>query len=143
MKTILLLLLLVPAGIFAQTANRRAYDKGRSVVSVGYGFINVWTTFLDKVIDIPDYHVKATGPVTLVYEYGISRRISAGILGSYSRVRGESKRFQLKDQISFWTLHARANYHVFTTERWDGYFGGGIGFNNAKYKNLDPHTVGN
>ncbi len=127
--------------IVAQPNTAKAYNKGQLEISIGYGFINVWKTFLDKVIDIPEYKVKATGPFTTIVEYNISRRFSAGVLGSYSRVNGKSPRFQLSDQITFWTLHARANYHFWTTRKLDPYFGAGIGFNNAKYKNLDPNTI--
>jgi outer membrane protein W len=124
----------------ALTVFGQAYEKRHSAVSIGYGFFNMWKSFLDKVIDIPEYKVKATGPLTFIYEYGISKRFSAGILGSYSRVNGKAEKFQLSDQITFWTLHARANYHFWTSKKIDPYFGGGIGINNAKYKNLDPNT---
>jgi opacity protein-like surface antigen len=127
--------------VHAQTNNDLACKKGSSSVSLGYGFINVWKVFLKKIVDNPEYKIKATGPVTLIYEYGINRRFSGGIIASYSRINGKSEKIQFADQITFLTLQARANYHLFTSKKLDPYFGGGIGINNSKYKNLDTHTV--
>ncbi|MEO7522790.1 MAG: outer membrane beta-barrel protein [Ferruginibacter sp.] len=122
-------------------SSQPAYHKHSSGISIGYGFINVWKTFLDKIVDIPTYKVKATGPLTLIYEYGITNRFSAGISAGYSRVRGRAEKYQLYDQITFWSVLARANYHLWTGRKLDPYFGGGIGVSNSKYKNLDPHTI--
>lgn len=128
------------AHLFAQT-NGKAYAKGAVTLSAGYGFVNLWEIFLNKVYDIPDYNVKSTGPLTLIIHYGFTRRFSAGLTGSYSRINGKAEKYQLSDQITFLSLLASANYHFLTKEKFDPYFGAGIGISNSKYKNLDTHTI--
>ncbi len=123
------------------SVSAQAYSKRSSDISLGYGLINVWKIFLHKVVDIPDYKITSPGVFTLIYEYGITKRFSAGICGSYSRIQGKAEKYQLHDQLTVQSLLARANYHFWTKARIDPYFGGGIGIINSKYKNLDPHTV--
>ncbi|MFT3908567.1 MAG: outer membrane beta-barrel protein [Ferruginibacter sp.] len=138
-KTILLPVFLI---VFVfNSAYSQAYQKHSSNISIGYGFVNVWKTFLDKIVDIPSYKVRAAGPVTLIYEYAITKRFSAGISAGYSRIRGKAEKYQLYDQITFWSALVRADYHLWTGKKLDPYFGGGIGISNSKYKNLDPHTI--
>lgn len=127
--------------IIAQKNGGLAHTKGQSTVTAGIGIGNIWKSFLDKAITIPEYKVTSTGPFILIYEYNISRRISAGLQGSYSRANGESKRFQLADQITILSFLARANYHFWTKKKLDPYIGGGLGINKSKYENKDPNTV--
>ncbi|MBC7536034.1 MAG: porin family protein [Ferruginibacter sp.] len=134
-------LLLIATDSSAQPNTGKAYKKGHSTLTIGYGIGNVWKVFLDKIVDIPEYKVKSSGPYTLVYEYGILQRFSVGAAAGYSRVRGKAEKYQLADQITFLSLLVRANYHIWTTSALDPYFGGGIGINNSKYKNLDQHTI--
>ena len=122
-----------PVCILAQV--NPAYKKHTSTITAGYGFGNVWKTFLDKAITIPEYKVSSTGPFTLIYEYGITKRISGGLAGCYSRVNGNSKRFQLADELTILSLLARADYHFGSSVKFDPYFGAGIGINNARYIN--------
>ena len=136
----IVLLLLTSTNVFAQKKTGKKAYRHYSTVSVGHGFINVWKTFLDKVIDIPEYKVKSTFFYTLIYEYNFGR-FSGGFSGSYSRVNGRADRFELSDQISIVSVLMRGNYHFLRSAKLDPYFGGGIGFNNAKYKNLNTQTV--
>ena len=127
--------------ILAQKNSVLAHRSGQSTITAGIGIGNIWKSFLDKAITIPEYKVTSTGPFILIYEYNISRRISAGLQGSYSRANGESKRFQLADQITILSFLVRANYHFWTKEKLDPYIGGGLGINKSKYENKDPNTV--
>ena len=136
------LLLCLSVSCDAQQNQAVAYAKNTSTITAGYGIGNIWKSFLDKAIEIPEYRVKSTGPFTLIYEYAVSRRFSAGVQGSYSRVNGKASRFQLADQITILSLLARVNYHFWTSAKFDPYFGGGIGLNNSKYENKDPNTTG-
>lgn len=147
MKKIIFLLLLFIAAVstqgYSQKNTSKAYATSTSNITLGYGIGNFWTVFLDKVIEIPDYKVSSLGPFTLLYEYGISKRFNTGIALSYSRARGKAERFQIADQITFYSVILRANYHFFTGAKLDPYIGAGVGISNSKYKNLDEHTVGN
>ncbi len=143
-KRLLLLLAftcVIAGNIAAQTDESLAHKKGQSTLTAGIGIGNIWKSFLDKAITIPEYKVTSTGPFILIYEYSVSPRISAGLQGSYSRANGESKRFQLADQITILSFLARANYHFCTKAKLDPYIGGGLGINKSKYENKDPNTI--
>ena len=145
MKKLLLCLILfsliISTDSYAQPNLGKAFETRHSTLTIGYGIGNVWKVFLDKVVDIPEYKVKSLGPYSLVYDYGILPGFSVGLAAGYSRVRGKAEKYQIADQITFLSLLLRANYHIWTTSRLDPYFGGGIGINNSKYKNLDPQTI--
>ncbi len=140
-KLLFILFLFLSVNAFAQVQKQKAFEKHSSTITLGYGIKNLWTIFQDKVVDISDYKVRSSGPYTLSYEYGILKRFSIGLSAGYSRVTGQYERFQIHDQITFLSLLARANYHLWTTYKLDPYFGAGIGINNSKYKNLEPQTV--
>lgn len=107
----------------------------------GHGIGNLWKHFMDKAIQIPEYKVRSSGPYTLIGEYGISDRISAGLAGSYAQIKGESNRFELKDQLTIWTLLLRGNYHFFRSQKLDAYCGAGFGVSNSKYENKDLNNA--
>ncbi|MEO8771750.1 MAG: outer membrane beta-barrel protein [Ferruginibacter sp.] len=134
-------IVLTSTNVYAQMKAGAACDKHSSNISFGYGLVSVWKTFLDKVIEIPEYKVKSTFFYTLIYEHAIYKRFSVGISASYSRVNGKADRFELSDQITILSVLARADYHLFKSAKFDPYFGGGIGINNSKYKNLNTQTV--
>ncbi|MBS1742416.1 MAG: outer membrane beta-barrel protein [Bacteroidetes bacterium] len=137
------MLFAIALNVLAQRTNDKAYHAYNSQVTAGYGIGNFWTVFLDKAIEIPGYKVSSLGPFSLLYEYGFTNHISSGIALSYSRARGKAERFQIADQISFYSVILRADYHFFTTRKIDPYAGIGLGISKSTYKNLDEHTIGN
>ncbi|MEO6669277.1 MAG: outer membrane beta-barrel protein [Ferruginibacter sp.] len=136
----IVLMLTASLDVMAQPTGT-AYEKNSSNISLGYGFVNVWGRFLERSITLPEYQVKSQFFFTLVYEYALLNRVSAGLSASYSRVRGEASRYQLLDQITIFSVLARANYHVFKSSKFDPYFGGGIGINNSQYRNLNRSVI--
>lgn len=126
---------------FAQPSGKPSFQKRQSNLQLGYGIGNIWKTFLKDAIDgsIPGitYKVTAVGPVALIYEYGISDRISIGAVVSYSIVQGKYSGFgeTFVDELRIFTSLARANYHFGKSPKFDPYVGGGIGYVRSKYVN--------
>jgi outer membrane protein W len=138
---LIIFILVCSLSAIAQQQSAKAYKKNSSNIELGYGIYNFWTGVLDKGVQIPGYTTNSLGPFSIIYEYGITKRFSGGAALSCSRVRGESKRFQIADQITTWSVLLRANYHFFTSAKLDPYVGGGVGISRSIYKNLDPNTV--
>lgn len=134
-KIIAITFLLILSGFagFAQQQNVKKWT-----ISFGYGIGNVWVYFLKNnslINDIPDYKVSSIGPFSICAEYFIHNKISLGVSGSYSTVKGETKRFLVDEQISIFTALARANYHFRHLKKLDPYLGGGVGYVRSVYKN--------
>jgi len=120
-------------GVIAQENNAKKWT-----LSVGYGIGNVWVYFLKNnslINDLSDYKVNGMGPVTVCIENQVSHKISIGVSAAYSIVRGETKRFLAEEQISIFTVLARANYHFGHSKKFDPYIGGGLGYVRSVYKN--------
>ena len=77
--SISLAFLFLTTSAFAQEDN--AYTQGSSTISAGYGIGNIWKKLfkLSNSFSGGDSKVSATGPFTLIYEYGFSEKISAGV----------------------------------------------------------------
>ena len=102
-----------------------AYTKGTSTISGSYGFINVWKTLLELY---SSEKIKATGPFVATYEYGISKKISAGISVGYTNVKDD-----YTDEFANWFFVARGSYHFKTSSKLDPYVGAGFGYYNFKF----------
>lgn len=131
------LLLCVIHNSYAQ--NDRAFSKGNSIISAGFGIIDTWKIFLERANDYSTYKVSSKGTFTLVYEYGFSKRISGGIALGYSKVIGKFDGFgQFPESLTTFSILARSNYHFGKFRKFDPYIGGGIGYQNSQYYNNNP-----
>lgn len=129
-------------GYFIGNLNAQAFKRNEVSVGLGYGFINLSKVFLKKFIEIPEYKVSKSQVFTLIGEYNLLKRFSFGISGTYNRIKGESKRFEIADQITLVYGLIRGNYHYVLNKWIDPYIGGGVGLSSYKYKNLNSQTVG-
>jgi outer membrane protein W len=123
-----------------------AYAKGNSMLSAGYGVVNIWTLFLKNAFSYPPntYKVGSTGPFALTYEYAFSKRISGGIALGHSVVTGRFNGFGFKftEKLNAFTALARSNYHFFLKGRkFDPYIGAGLGFFKFRYTNDTPGII--
>lgn len=123
----------------------RAFEKGNSIISLGYGIGNIWKAFLEDAVSYPDntYKVSNNGTYTLIYEYGVTDRISAGLAVGYSEVEGTFIGFGEKftEKLTNFSVLARANYHIGKFRKFDPYVGGGIGYYHFNYSNDRPGLV--
>ena len=148
MKQLLLLLtiaLFCCAGpLKAQQSPDRLYEQGVSMISVGHGIGNIWKTFLKQTISYPGitYKISSVGPLTCIYEYGISHRISGGIALGYSEITGKYSGYgdSFTDKLTIFSALARANYHLGKSPKFDYYFGGGLGYVRSKYNNSGSNS---
>lgn len=128
---------------FAQ--EERAFLKGNSLISAGVGIGNIWKSFLEDAVAYPPgtYNVSNKGTYTIVYEYGFSDRISAGIALGYSEVTGKFDGYGEKftETLTNFSLLARSNYHFGKFRKFDPYIGVGIGYYHFKYNNDRPGII--
>ncbi len=123
----------------APATAQQAFQKRSSVVSAGAGVYNIWKQFLRDAISYPPstYKVSATGPFTIIYEYGVTNRFSAGVALGYSEINGKFNGFGEKfdEKLTNFSALIRANFHVGKFKKVDPYFGGGAGYFAFKYEN--------
>lgn len=135
MQKSLLILFLLTISNYSVVAQKR--EESKMFFSAGHGIGNIWTKFLKSSFEAPEYKVTSNGPISLVTEYRVYKKISAGISLTYSKIKGDfNKRgFEFSDELIIFTGLIRANYHPILSKTWDLYFGGGIGYVNAQYNN--------
>ncbi|MDB5203346.1 MAG: hypothetical protein JWQ27_2755 [Ferruginibacter sp.] len=140
-KIIVLLIALSIVQSMKAQENSRAYYKSQSTVALGYGIGNVWKRVFKA--NAPNggasYDINSTGPVSLVYEYGFTKRISGGIALGYSQVKAVLTYGPLinTERLTNYSALARANYHFGHDPKWDLYAGGGIGYYKFTYDSKD------
>ena len=116
---------------FAQHQNAKKWT-----ISAGYGIGNIWTKFLKDAFDVPEYKVTALGPISIIGEYQIYKKVSVGISFTYSDLNGYFNKngFVFSDELLIYTGLIRADYHPIINRKWDIYLGGGLGYVNSQYK---------
>jgi outer membrane protein W len=139
-----LLFLAVNCTAYAQDEST-AYYQGSSTISAGYGIGNIWKKLfkLSGAFSGGKYDVSASGPYTLIYEYGVSDKISAGVSLGYSKVEGDysdASNYKYTETLTNISALARANYHFGQSEKFDPYLGLGLGYYNFKYEYKDNDT---
>lgn len=141
---IIFLLTCISTGIIAQANKNPVHEKGHVYVSFGHGIGNIWKSYLKQTISFPgiSYKVSSLGPYSMVAEYAISNKISAGVAAGYTKITGRYSGYgdEFTDRLTIFSLLARANYHVFQNDRWDIYGGGGIGYVRSQYNNTGSNN---
>jgi outer membrane protein W len=144
-RTLIVILTFLSISLNTQAQEEvKAFGKGTSVISIGLGIGNVWKSFLEDFTSYPEnsYKVSNNGTFTLIYEYGVSKKISAGIAVGYSEVEGNfngaGSGFTFTEKLTNFSLLARANYHIGSFKKFDPYVGGGLGYFHFKYSNDRP-----
>ena len=132
--------LLVIAITFFNSIN--AQQSARNNISVGIGFPNLVSTFLNIYANEQDYKVKGMGPYHLKYEYRAGSHIGIGLNINYASTRvdyikdfvndnGVTIHNHIRIKNSSTALNFRTNLHILnasTSPRTDLYFGLGIGY---------------
>lgn len=151
MKKIVVILLLLtqflPENGFAQ-----AFDKGKTVISAGYGVPNLIILpfrVVYKIADYTDVSFSGFGPLLARAEYGLSEKIGIGLTGGYSTMsvgytfrdlditKTKEIDYHAKLTWSSPSLGARLNVHFATEEKLDPYFGVGGGWTGHKFTYSD------
>lgn len=142
-------LLTVCFSTFAQETPKEggdlAFKENDNIISVGYGFPNLGTNFLN-IIDQSNnnsWSAGGFGPFTIKYERAIAPSVGIGVVYNYADAFGKwtDSSYDYKVGRKTNSLLFRLNVHFATTEKMDAYFGIGAGFRNAVYysKTTDPN----
>ena len=160
-KRILSIVAAIGFAFSATNVNAQAFDEGKSIVTVGYGFPNLGASIFKSVLgSYPGYSVSALGPMFLKYEYALSEKIGIGLAVAYSG-------FTVKWQDTYdtynsstgtyqtntydWTMKftspafgVRFNYHFATKDKLDPYIGIAAGYKMSQYSftTTDPAGTG-
>lgn len=123
----------------------QAFREGDHTLSVGHGAVtflgNINRTF-DTYLDLG---FKSLGPLYLKYEYGVTDRIGLGISFAYATNewsyryestdgQGNTVYYNESTERDTYSVLARFNYHFGNSERFDPYFGFGLGYRDANWK---------
>ena len=129
--------------------NAQSHQKGKSSLSVGLGFPNLYKTNLDflfagqpseetpKESNIP--------PVSFIYEYGLSEDISLGVQYSFTQKKWAIESSSIGFRYSVFGV--RGSYHLqkalkMSNDKFDPYVGVMLGYYTSKFfitlADLDP-----
>ena len=126
------------------------YTIPRHNISIGYGW-PYWVGTIFDAYDVRDnYESSSLGPLYLKYENMVSEEVGFGINLAYASSELSytedsydltNSLYQYKIDRYTYSILARLNYYFLQDERFDGYFGLGLGYRYAKwtYTNNDPY----
>jgi len=142
MRKIILLAGLMFLGLSEMSKAQSLEKKWPSKLAIGHGIGNVWVSFLKDAINADvraqaNYTITGIGPLNLIYEHRLYKKISIGVNFSYSKVMGDGayNGFVFSDQLVIISFLGRANYHLIQTRKSDLYFGIGGGYVHSQYQN--------
>lgn len=149
----LLLSIIVTTGLSTGTGKlyAQAFSQGGSSVQAGYGIGNfVQAIFKTYETNYSDYNFTGIGPLFLKYEYAVSDKIGIGLNMSYigAKVSYTDRTYITtsgdfyKETITWSSISAlaRMNLHFGDNDKFDPFWGFGMGYRTAtwKYDDNDP-----
>lgn len=134
-------------GLFnVNKSNAQAFKMNQNSISVGYGFGTIIGSVLNDIADQTNYHVSYTGPLYFKFENAVSEKVGFGInfayaqyVASYNYYSGID--YTETDTYTTYSILGRINFHFGSSEKFDPYFGFGVGYRNGefKYSTTDPN----
>ncbi|HRH66932.1 MAG TPA: hypothetical protein PLU53_11585 [Bacteroidia bacterium] len=131
-----------------QDVKAQAFVEGNNSINVGYGFGTVVGTLFNSYKDYNEYSFSTLGPLFLKYEHAVNDKIGIGLNVAYAkwelsyRYNGYSNQeFTEKDSYTTYSILGRFNLHFGHMDKFDPYWGFGLGFRNAnlKFSSSDPN----
>ena len=127
--------------LFSTTGFAQAFEKGTSVVSLGYGVGNLSKFIFNEIRkNTQQFDYRSTGPFLGKYEYGVTDHIGVGISIAHVGVNASFGKM-IEDTLYTGSLAwrntsvlGRVNYHFAQSERLDVFLGAGIGFRFGRSK---------
>ncbi|MBX2978350.1 MAG: outer membrane beta-barrel protein [Flavobacteriales bacterium] len=140
------------SALSASSAQAQAFQEGGHTVSVGHGAVTFLGN-LNRTFDLyTDLNYKGLGPLYLKYEYGVTDRIGLGVNIAYATnewsyryqgtdENGNAAQYTESTERNTYSVLARFNYHFGNSDRFDPYFGFGMGYRDAnwKFNSSDPN----
>lgn len=127
------------------TLSAQSFKEGGHTVSVGHGAVTFLGNLSSSFDDYLDQDYKGVGPLYLKYEYAVTDRIGLGLNlacatneWSYrydvTDEQGNINSYRESTKLSTWSALARLNYHFGNSDRFDPYFGFGLGYRDANWE---------
>jgi len=138
----LLISVIVAMAFITTNINAQAFDKGKIIVSAGYGFGlggAVWKTYEGYL----NYSFSSLGPIHGKFEYGVSEKIGLGLSINYRSYKvawavGTNNEYEAGWKGSSLSALARMNIHFGDSDKLDAYWGFGLGY---RSNNFDYYTT--
>lgn len=133
-----------------------AFEQGVKVVSLGYGTPNLTKAIFSIYNMMENYENTGIGPLHVKFEYGLSDKIGLGVSSNFvqSKVRwtemdffGSGTNYSEGFDYMALDINIRANWHFYTTDKFDSYLGIGVGYNQiawsyyTDYENATPLSL--
>ncbi|MEO8146433.1 MAG: outer membrane beta-barrel protein [Bacteroidia bacterium] len=140
--------LAITSVMLAIQAHAQSFEEGTNIISVGYGFPNLAKSYFSVWDDANLYDRSSLGgfgPLHLKFEHALNEKFGIGLSlnlvsanGKYSyesyNNNGVLTDYTDEFSMSGWSALARLNWHFFNSDKFDPYWGFGIGYRSAKWK---------
>ncbi|MCB0429288.1 MAG: outer membrane beta-barrel protein [Flavobacteriales bacterium] len=153
MKTLRRMLLVLAMTTLVSGAFAQSFEMGHSSVQVGYGFGNfiraIFKTYEDTY---SQFSFKGTGPAFAKFEYAVSDKVGVGVNLAYvsasvsytdTSVFVPSAGTFYRQTLKWYNVSAlaRINVHFGSNDKFDPYWGAGLGYRTGKtsYTDNDPN----
>jgi opacity protein-like surface antigen len=131
----------------------QSFTTGNSNISAGYGIGNFIQSVFKSYQTYDNYAFKSLGPMFLKYEHALNDRLGIGVNVAYANASVsyldkshvvDSTSLTFYKQTIKWSTYsilARLNFHFANSEKFDPYWGFGVGYRGAswKYEDNDPN----
>jgi hypothetical protein len=126
--------------IFAQ-----AFEKGNVIVSAGYGFGNLSKALFKTYSDNTGYKASGFGPAFGKVEFAVSDKIGIGLNVAHIGINAQydiDNEYQGQIDWKNTSVLGRINIHFANSEKFDAYWGAGLGykFGSWKFSDNDPDS---
>jgi len=148
MKNFKKIFLLAICVLTASLLRAQAFDDGKNILSLGFGFPATSTiqNSFDQYKSYVDYKFKNYGTVVLKYEHGLQKYFGVGINLDYSAAsvsykydNSSSLRYQMNIKSKVLGFYGRLNAHLPIGDKLDIYGGAGLGY----YYEVDNYSDDN
>ena len=151
MKKIAVILFLSLLGNVSVNAQTEAYYQGQHLISGGYGFGTIIGSLFNDINNNSDFNTTFTGPLYLKFESGLTDKLGLGINLAYAKYQASYTydsyygtsygTYTETDSYTTYSILARLNWHFGQVEKFDPYWGFGVGYRDGrwKYTSTDPY----
>lgn len=131
--------------MFATTVQAQSFEKGKVIITGGYGFGNLTKALFKTYQDEAGYKATSLGPIFGKVEYAVSDKIGIGVNVAHIGVNvsyqtetsdgeGGSRTVTEKFKWNNTSVLARLNLHFAKSEKLDAYWGAGLGYRFGSWK---------
>jgi opacity protein-like surface antigen len=133
----------IAAGVFSiHSVCGQAFVEGNNIVAAGYGFNSFARAVIKSFSDKAGFDYSTTGPIYLKYERALNNTVGLGLNLAYAQYSiGYDDQASTGSQLySYSLVHtsfsalARLNLHIGNGEKWDPYWGIGMGYRSGSWK---------